>query len=177
MTSERNPCTQAFPWIYFSLQDGPQILKNKELCKDTCVFLPIWGLMSLGTCGLFKDLTSEFEREAAQRLETRKKRDVWCLLLLFEGWLGDDMRNSGVFIEQRIRDLFRLFSHPPIPSHLGFHLSASAPVHLTRLSIPPCSVSALVVAGARLPVPCFVLLWYQKPGQTDSSGQTGESWS
>lgn len=30
--------------------------------------------MSLGTCGLFKDLASEFEREVAQRLETRK---VW----------------------------------------------------------------------------------------------------
>lgn len=146
------------------------MLKNKELYKDMCVFLPIGWIMSLGTCGLFKDLTSEFEREAAQRLKTRKRREAWCLLLLFEAWLGDDMRNSGVFIEQRIRDPFRLFSHPPIPSHLGFHLSVSAPVHLSRLSIPPCSVSALVVAGARLPVPCFVLLWYQKPGQTDSSG-------
>lgn len=127
--------------------------------------------MSLETCGLFKDLTSEFEREAAQRGETRKRRDVCCLLLLFEAWLQDDTRNSGVFIEQRIRDLFRLFSHPPIPSHLDFHLSASAPVHLTRLSIPPCTVSALVAAGARLPVLCFVVLWYQNQDRQTLQGK------
>lgn len=90
--------------------------------------------MSLGTCGLFKDLAAEFEREEAQRL--------------FEAWLGDDTRNSGVLIEQRIRDLFHLFSHPPIPNHLGFQLSASVPVHLIRLSMPPCFMSALVVASA-----------------------------
>lgn len=81
------------------------------------------------------------------------------------------MRNSGVFIEQRIRDLFRLFSHLPIPSHLGFHLSVPAPVHLTRLSIPPCSVSALVVAGARLPVPCFVLPWDQNQDRHTLQGR------
>lgn len=76
--------THAFSWIYFLLQDGQQILKKKELCKDTCVFLPIRWLMSLGTCGLFKDLTSEFERGAAQRLETRKEER--CLLFASAFW-------------------------------------------------------------------------------------------
>lgn len=121
--------------------------------------------MSLETCGWFKDLAGEFEQEATQRGKQERQEMFgvrFCVLKL-----GFKMtRETPKFIEQRIRDLLRLFSHPPTLSRLGFHLSAAAPVHLTRLSTPLCSCSpccrcdaATLCAGA-----------LSKPGQTDSPG-------
>lgn len=148
MTSERNPCTQAFSWIDFLLQAGPQILKNKDNCAMMCVFLPIGRL--------FKGLTSEFEQEAAQRLETRKRRDVWCFCFLKLGlemtWETQDCSLNGgseiCSVSSPTLQSRAISAFICLLQHLFIWLAC-----LYRRA--PCLLSLLPVQGCQCHVLCF----------------------
>lgn len=115
--------------------------------------------------GLFKDLVGVFTRQETQRVRRREMLAVsppafWSMALRWHEEVGNVQWTE----DQRSFPSLSLACDP------SFHLSASAPVHLTCPSLPRCP-------GSRRCRGCYTCADVaSNPGQTDSPGQMDERW-